>query len=171
MIVTNVCEKAQDVNVGLLSRNLTWRNEQKYEGSQDIRCPRRDPKCQPPKYRLESLLLLQICLVRQFNSCSLQINSLFHTKNLLLDFDDTVYTTQYDKFISEVVNFSLHCSRSIFSASPIESRHVFFTIFIMLCVRCPKPPVCYLKLSSSFIHLSIPPKSPFTQLLARYSQL
>ena len=105
------------------------KNEEKHEGSQDSRCPKRDSKREPPKYRLELLLLWQICLVRQFNSCSLQINSIFHTKNLLLDFDDTAHTTQYDKCISEVENFSLHCSGSIFNASPIESQHIFFRYF------------------------------------------
>jgi hypothetical protein len=97
-------------------------------------------------------MLWQICLVRQFNTCNLQINSLFHTKNLLLDFDDTVYTTQYDKCVSDVVNFSLHCNRSICNASPIESQHFFFAIFIMLCVCCPKPPVCHVKFTDFVIY-------------------
>jgi hypothetical protein len=145
-------KECRRLNVGLLSRNLPGRTEEKHAGSQDSRCPGRDSSWEPPKYRLKSLLLWQNCLVRQYDTCNLQINSLFHTNKVQLEFDNTVHATQYVKLIRGL--WILRCTsvEVMFNASPIESQHVsFLTIFITLCAGCLKPPVCHIKLINFFL--------------------
>jgi hypothetical protein len=63
MIVNYKLERMEKVKADLLSWNL---REDKHGGLQDSSCPVRYWSREPYKYELESLLLWQICVGRQF---------------------------------------------------------------------------------------------------------
>lgn len=68
-----------------------------------------------PKYKLQWLLLSQVCIVKHFagpHTKCMQFKSILHFMQGTIEIINTVYGAQYRKFILKVIDFALHFSRS-----------------------------------------------------------